>query len=270
MKIDLKFILNRFFLNKQESIIEEFSLVGTPNPKIIIAGNSHRTMLARNQTNPTNRIDSIAVLLETQGKYIEPNSDYWKKLEDNLNLSTDLVLIYRGNDFMIDFLVKDDYQVWLSENSKINFEKDYILNRSIVYSRYSNLFEELGLNELIDRFKSKSRKMWLHGTPPPKSDKCVLDNINIEPFFKNLSEIKGIDLELINISTRIEIWKIYQEILMEFANKNGIEFIQIPNEIMLNDTLRDEFSAPDATHYNEKCGKIILENITKVVNGTSI
>ena len=270
MKIDLKFILNRFFSNNQESLTEEFKLVGTPNPKIIIAGNSHRTMLARNQNNLTNRIDSIAVLLETEGKYIEPNSDYWTKLEDNLDLSTDLVLIYRGNDFMVDFLIKDDYQVWLKQNSKINFEKDYILNRNIVHSRYSNLFKELGLNELIERFKTKSRKMWLHGTPPPKSDKCVLENINIEPYFKKLSEIKGTNLEFIDISTRIEIWKIYQEILMEFANNHGIEFIQMPKQIMLNDTLKDEFSAADATHYNEKCGKIILENIARVVNGTSV
>ena len=264
------FLLKHFLSKNRNSESEKFRLVGPPNPRIIIAGHSHRTMLARNQINPLNLVNSIAILLETEGKYIEPDSEYWQKLGENLDKNTDLVLLFRGNDFLVDFLVKEDYQVWLKLDSRINWEKDYILNKNLIYTRYSNLFTELGLDDLIECLKLKSKKVWLHGTPPPKNDRTVMKNITIEPYFKNLFEIKGKDIELINIATRIEIWKIYQRILLDFAYRHEIDFIPMPSEIFLNNTLKDEYSATDATHYNESCGKIILENIKKIVDESSL
>jgi hypothetical protein len=268
--MNFSFFLKRILLKNRNSDSEKFKLVGPLNPRIIIAGHSHRTMLARNQINPLNLVETIAILLETEGKYIEPDSDYWEKLDENLDKKTDLVLLFRGNDSMVDFLVKDDYQVWLKLDSRINWDKDYILNRNHIYTRYSNLFKELGLDDLIDHLKLKSKRVWLHGTPPPKNDSTVMKNITIEPYFKSLFEIKGNNLELIDISTRIEIWKICQNILFEFANRHKIEFIPMPNEIIWNDTLKNEYSAPDATHYNESCGKIILENIKRVIDEASL
>ena len=255
------FFLNRFRLKNRNRESEKFSLVGPVNPRIIIAGHSHRTMLARNQINPLNRVDSIAILLETEGKYIEPDSEYWIKLEEKLNKNTDLVILFRGNDPNVEFLVKEDYQVWVKLDSRINWEKDYILSRNLVYARYSNLFQELGLDDLIEHFKLRSKRVWLHGTPPPKNDFTIMKNITIEPYFKNLFDIKGNDLELIDESTRVEFWKISQTILAEFAKKHKIDFIPMPDEIFLNNTLKDEYSMADATHYNESCGKVILENI---------
>lgn len=106
------------------------------------------------------------------------------------------------------------------------------------------------------------------GTPPPKQDnEAIRAMLAREQAFVDIARQLGTDLSSVRMSTptlRLKLWCELQQQMAQVALEKNVPFCAVPDELVTPEGfLRPEFWVRDATHANQKYGRIMLRAIER-------
>jgi hypothetical protein len=127
-----------------------------------------------------------------------------------------------------------------------------------------------GLDALLGRIHDCS-SVCVVASPPPKQESLVRAGIAKEPGYVKAAKDRGLDIATAPITPlhlRVSLWRIYQDLLLEIAQRHRALFVSVPRAAMNDDgSLRLDLSASDATHGNAPYGAMMWNEIFATVLG---
>ena len=182
--------------------------------------------------------------------------EYWEQLRE-LPLVETVVICWNGNQHNAQFLLESEPAISVYQEHSVVEESDNVV---VPLSMFDELWApDFQVLERAIRIVSSTKKAVLTGTPPPKSESEIRNNLSTDEFFVSLLSKAGIKIEDAPITTdvfRFTLWKRIQQNLERIARVAGITFVPVPSEVFENGTtLKSEYSAPDASHANHLYGQ---------------
>ncbi len=236
---------------------------GHSDPEILACGHSHRYALldavGKGVINPSIR----AAVLSQNIPGPKPADDiYWQSVLATPG-SQPLAIVWEGNEhnrFL--FGHSTPFQLAYGEGRfQVRAGEVFIpveMVRALFFptvARLDSMLQSIG----------PRRQVIVVGTPPPKHERAIRHGIAKEPGYVSSVTKQGLDITTVPISPlslRLQLWHITQDLLAESAARAGVEYVSVPTSVRDNDgALRDEFSASDATHANEKYGALLWSEI---------
>jgi hypothetical protein len=231
---------------------------GSTNPSVIAAGHSHiLSMLGGLHSSAELQQLPLAVQYSLDST-IWPNisHEYWEQLRELPFVET-VVICWNGNQHNAQFLLESQPAISVYQELSGAEESDNVV---VPLSMFDELWmPDFQVLERAIRIVSSTKKAVLTGTPPPKSESEIRNNLSTDEFFVSLLSNAGIKIEDAPITTvviRFTLWKRIQQNLERIARTTGIAFIPVPSEVFENGmTLKSQYSAPDASHANHLYGQ---------------
>lgn len=143
---------------------------------------------------------------------------------------------------------------------------------SLLREQFKETYEALGrVVDLLHRHKAK--QVLVVGTPAPRGRANELRSyMEREDFFMSEAIRLGIDISTVRItelSVRITMWKLIQEMTQEAATTYGASFIPAFRASReADDSLKRKYWNDDSTHANTDYGVVMLENIVSASNAS--
>jgi SAM-dependent methyltransferase len=236
---------------------------GDDPAELYVVGQSHRAALVAALRIPHLRPSfPVAALHGADGARQDPDDDYWD-IACGLPGGTMVAVVWNGNQHNASFLLTPTMAFTLAS---VPEAPGVVVPVELVRSFFRPTFE--GLEQLLGRI-GDSLRVIVAGTPPPKSDAIVRENMEIEPVLRKLIVDGGFRPATAPLTPgplRVALWQIVQDLLRDIAAAHGAFFVPVPPEAIAEDGhLRDELSAQDATHANERYGALMLRAIADVV-----
>lgn len=239
-----------------------WTVEGSAQAQIIAAGHSHiLSMLGGFHSSVELQKMNLAIQYSTDSAiWPNINGEYWEQLQKLPNVET-VVICWNGNQHNAQFLLKSEPVIRVHHDFVNDEEK-----KGLVVPL--SMFDELWLPDfkLLERAittLSLTKKVILLGTPPPKSEIEIRNNLSNDEFFKSLLHRSGIGLDDAPITSdifRFMLWKRIQQNLERIARVFGVPFIHVPSKVFDNGmTLKSEYSASDASHANHLYGQAMWE-----------
>ena len=243
-----------------------WALYGDQSPTLVVAGHSH--VLCMLQALDKHPVAQCAVAYNADVLTGPPLADdYWDYVS-SLPEETTVAVVWNGNQHHASFLVSSSPEVAVWSEGFAGVANDAVL---IPRGMFRELWEPTlqPLLSALERVMVRHRVIIL-GTPPPKPDDLCRANIGIERWFQPLADELAIDLDSLPITpqvTRLALWQLLQDRLVEIANQYDVPFLGIPSEtIDESGLLLPEYSASDATHANDSYGLAMLRKLKKYMD----
>ena len=236
---------------------------GDDAAEVCVVGHSHRAALVAAIRIPNLRPGvPVAALHGANGALQDPDDAYWN-IACGLPRERTLAIVWNGNQHIASFLFMPSPPFTLASVRDAS--------RAIVPEEAIRTFfgpTLVDLEQLLERIGS-DREVVVTGTPPPKRDAIIRERMEREPVLKQLMVDGGFDPETAPLTPgrlRVALWRIVQDLLADVAAAHGARFVPVPDDAFAEDGhLRDDLSAPDATHANERYGALMLRAIADVV-----
>ena len=245
-----------------EKELNVWTIEGSPEPKVVAAGHSHiLAMLGGLHSSADLQQKSLAIQY-SMDRAIWPNIDdkYWGQLQRLPSVET-VLICWNGNQHNSQFLLEMEPRISVHQDFLQDEESQNVV---VPLSMFDELWmPDFQLLERAIRIVSLTKKIVLIGTPPPKSENEIRNNLRNDEFFLSILSKSGIKIEGCPISSdmfRFVLWKRIQQNLEQIARINGAPFVHVPSVVFENGmTLRSEYSAPDASHANHLYGQVMWE-----------
>lgn len=248
------------------SKISKWVIEGSSSPKIVVAGHSHiLAMLGALHVGSEDNFSSAGVYY-SHDRNLWPNMppEYWDEISREIMIDT-VAICWNGNQHNALFLLETEppITVYNGIESDINsFDGRQVVPIAMFDELWKEDFQRLEV--ILLKVRSK-KKVVLLGTPPPKSRVLIRSNLGSDEYFVNQLAAHGLSPEEAPITSdifRFTLWKKIQGALLRIAKEHGVPFVAAPPSVFDNNLmLRDEFSAPDASHANHKYGKVMWEEL---------
>lgn len=247
---------------------DTWTLEGSSEPRVVAAGHSHiLSLLGGIHSSAELQQQPLAVQYSMDRK-LWPNigEGYWQNLQTLPSVET-VVICWNGNQHNAQFLLESEPAITVHQDF-VSAEK----NKNLVIPL--SMFDELWLPdfkalERVMRIVSLTKKVVLIGTPPPKSENEIRNNLRNDEFF--LASLANADIKIDHAPItsdgfRFVLWKRIQQNLERISRVVGVPFIHVPPEVFDNGmTLKSEFSAPDASHANHLFGQAMWKATLKKI-----
>lgn len=188
--------------------------------------------------------------------------DYWDYV-CSLPEEVTIAVVWNGNQHHASFLVSSSPQIAIWTDEFAAAADDVVL---VPRAMFRELWEPTlqPLISALERVVARHSVIVL-GTPPPKPDELCRANIGIERWFQPLADELAINLDSLPITpqrTRLALWQLLQDRLLEIANQYDVPFLGIPNETVDGSgMLLPQYSASDATHANDLYGLAVWHRV---------
>jgi hypothetical protein len=239
--------------------VEKSKFYGKPDAKLLFTGHSHvycflEAFLA-NQESPRYRDFSLRYSSDPSSS--APSGEKHWELVLRESVGKTLVFVWNGNQHIARFLFQDDPEIVIYGQKDAVFSPRSSHLASIQKLRSSFEWSFIELVELLNMHHDPTQVLVL-GTPPPKRNVFVMDNVMNELYFVNLMKEMGITKEEVRLSKeffRLRLWQIIQDRLREIANSVGAAFVGVPSFAKDSEGfLLDQFAAADTSHANGAYG----------------
>jgi hypothetical protein len=233
-------------------------LVVNTNP-IIIAGHSHVVPLgvpANDGPPELFRIERCSRLWGLKGRFPR-DAEYWDALVRHAPTNA-IALMWGGNEHHAHFLVEQEipFDFVLRDKDWLPLaEGAIVLPELLIREKFRRIIAMSGLSTVLGALKAAApdSRIAVVGPPPPKSDNALLPRLFRSEFHKDVSEVK-LTPQLI----RLKLWCVVRDVFREVAEQNGVEFIEVPDEVKDDiGFLKEEYWENDMTHANAACGDIL-------------
>jgi hypothetical protein len=254
----------------QMNISENWMIQGSNDPQILICGHSHSNcmFMALHSGLLPATIRGGAVFRRKQTKWNLGQGDYWDFVLKN---SKDRVIavMWNGNQHNASFLLapKPPIRIYLDGSNQDSDIEALWVPAEMIKAHLKYDYDHL--LSVLQRMVSVTVDTIVLGTPPPKPEGMIKKVLPNEAYFVSMAETMGIDLKtalLTSEAARLALWEIIQDTLMEAAAETGARYLPVPNPAFdENGFLREEYSAPDATHANASYGALIWQAISETL-----
>lgn len=233
---------------------------------IIVAGHSHTAALIGGGSGP----DAEICLMPVEGHdrvfglhgpwicgYPVRNGYYWSALA-RYAPGNAIALLFYGNEHNTHFLFEQPPRFDFLPRGLpgLPVEADsVIVAESLIRAKFRSLLAP-PLQGLLTYLKVQTdARIVLVGTPPPKRDYEGFQNV-FAPQYPEVTLTSPIKM--------LKLWHVLQEAYQEQAERNGLEFISVPDNVMDDDGfLKLEFADVDITHANRAYGQVMLDHLTR-------
>jgi hypothetical protein len=111
-----------------------------------------------------------------------------------------------------------------------------------------------------------TRAVYHLGVPPPKEDEAHIRR-RVEGHFRERMKSSQ---PLTKASIRAKLWRVQRQVIWDFCESSKIEYVPVPaSAIDVNDFLKPEYYAADATHANAAYGVLVLDQILALQRNAS-
>ena len=245
-----------------------WTVEGSDRPRVVAAGHSHILSLLGGLHSSAELKQKPLAVQYSLDRALWPNigDGYWQNFQ-NLPTVETVVVCWNGNQHNAQFLLESEPAISVHQD----FASDEN-NKNLVIPL--SMFDELWLRdfkvlERAMRMVSSTKKVVLIGTPPPKSENGIRNNLSKDEFFLGLlanADMKIDDAKITSDIFRFVLWKRIQQNLERIARVVGVPFIHIPPEVFDKGmTLKPEFSVPDASHANHLFGQVMWKAALKSI-----
>ncbi|HVB18636.1 MAG TPA: hypothetical protein VNF04_19070 [Stellaceae bacterium] len=229
-------------------------VTGHMTDPIIIAGHSHVGALIGRATKGDcflQPVEGHERIFGLQGPF--PRTlNYWRALK-RFAPGHSIALLWGGNQHNTLFLVEQPLRFDLLPRALQSLPVDedaVIVPETLVRAKFRTLLgdrHEGGLHDLFTDLKAQTRsRIALVGTPPPP--------------VSNSHRQVGLTPPAI----RLKLWHVLKEIYQEEAERYGVEFIAIPDNVTdESGFLKQEFWTEDVTHANPAYGRVMLDRLAQ-------
>lgn len=245
-----------------------WSVEGSAQPKVVAAGHSH-VLAMLGGLHSSSELQRLPLAIQySLNSAIWPNIDdkYWVQLQNLPSVET-VMICWNGNQHIAQFLLESDPAISVHLDSTKSEESCSVV---VPMAMFDELWApDFQVLERAIRIVSTTKKVVLIGTPPPKTEKDIRNNLEQDEFFQSLLSRAGIKIEDAPITSdqfRFILWKRIQVNLERIARAAGITFVPTPSQVFENGmTLKPEYSAPDASHANHLYGEAIWQVVLKKI-----
>ena len=245
---------------------DTWTIEGSSEPRVVAAGHSHILSLLGGLHSSTELQQQPLAIQYSMDRKLWPNigEDYWQNLQNLPSVET-VVICWNGNQHNAQFLLESEPSITVHQDSGSAGEKK---NLVIPLSMFDELWlPDFKALERVMRIVSLTKKVVLIGTPPPKSENEIRNNLRNDEFFLALLANADMKIDHAPITSdgfRFVLWKRIQQNLERISRVVGVPFIHVPPEVFDNGmTLKSEFSAPDASHANHLFGQAMWKATLK-------
>ncbi len=114
----------------------------------------------------------------------------------------------------------------------------------------------------LSAVRAATKKAVYHlGVPPPKEDEAHIRR-RVEGHFR---ERMNSGQPLTKASIRAKLWRLQRQVILDFCESSKIEYVPVPAIAKdVNDFLKPEYYAADATHANAAYGVLVLDQIAAI------
>jgi len=241
----------------------EWQWEGDDPAEVYVVGHSHRAALVAAIRIPHLRPDVPVAILHGADEARQANDDGYWDTACELPRDRTLAIIWNGNQHIASFLFMPSPQFTLAS---VQDAPGAIVPEEAIRTFFRPTVVDL--EQLLERIGDSLRVLVI-GTPPPKCDAIVRGMMEREPTLNQVMAGSGLDAAtapLTHVKLRIALWRIVQDLLADIAAVHSAIFVPVPAEVFAEDGhLRDDLSAPDATHANELYGALMLRAIADTV-----
>jgi hypothetical protein len=236
---------------------------------IIIAGHSHIGALG---VGPAKE-DFNLLPVEGQDRMFGlhgawPRSEnYWRALVGYAP-GNSIALLWGGNEhyslFLIEQPLRFDFVPRRLQSLPVDGDA-VIVPEALVRARFQSFLTPL--HDMLAELKAQtSSRVALVGTPPPKGNDQYLRSF-LQPEMSHYHNSLGLTVEQVKLTPpiiRLKLWHVLQELFQEQAEREGLEFIPVPN-IVTDETgfLKPEFWEADVTHANLAYGRVMHNHLAQ-------
>ena len=245
-----------------------WSIEGSAQPKVVAAGHSH-ILAMLGGLHSSSELQQLPLAIQySLNTAIWPNIDdkYWEQLQKLPSVET-VVICWNGNQHNAQFLLESDPVISVHQDFDKSEESSNVV---VPMSMFDELWmPDFQILERAIRIVSSTKKIVLTGTPPPKTEKDIRNNLANDEFFISLLSRAGIKIEDAPITSdvfRFTLWKRIQLNLERISRAAGITFVPAPSQVFENGiTLKSEYSATDASHANHLYGEAMWHAALKKI-----
>lgn len=239
------------------------------NERPIIAGHSHLISFR-----PLKTSDSQLALLPAldampfdilSGPWPR-DAGYWEGVVDHA-VRGHVVLVWQGNQHNVQFLFAPNpsFDFVLSSRPYLPIDEAlHVVPELAVRELFKGSLT--GLREIVARIRRIRAVggVTLMATPPPKGDnERIRDYLARERHFVDAARKMNADLSKISLSEpllRLKLWHVLNDMIKEIAVQHSCRFLGCPPDACDDQGfLKPDYWRADATHANERYGKLALE-----------
>jgi hypothetical protein len=240
---------------------------GITNPEIFGCGHSHRyAMLEAIGNGLVPPVVRLAVLSQSVPFHIEADDKYWDKVA-NARDTGPLAVVWGGNVHNR-FILRPAQGFTVVHGDLVASAGlcDPVVPIEAVRALFLPYLS--GLESLL-KLVTNRRKVFVLGSPPPKSEAFVRRGIAKETGYVEIAKQRGIDVAtapISSLSLRKALWNIYQQLFSEIASRHTAVFVPVPSAAMADDgSLREDLCALDATHGNAAYGALMWREVLAAI-----